>query len=141
DPKEGASCTPLSYNAYIYAFDDPVNRIDPTGRGEATIEQGQLIGIGLLASAGIIAFQKQIACDFGIAASLVTGVAASQNLFYVKSVRFHPDTCSAEVTVDPDCEPILRHAQMEVVKGRYFDMMTDPWDLYNKAYDTPNLGT
>jgi RHS repeat-associated protein len=32
DPAEGISCTPLSFNPYIYTLDNPVNRIDPTGR-------------------------------------------------------------------------------------------------------------
>jgi RHS repeat-associated protein len=32
DPAKGVSCTPLSFNPYIYTFDEPVDRIDPTGR-------------------------------------------------------------------------------------------------------------
>jgi RHS repeat-associated protein len=32
DPEEGATCTPLTQNSYIYGIDDPVDRADPTGR-------------------------------------------------------------------------------------------------------------
>jgi RHS repeat-associated protein len=32
DPVEGVSCTPLTYNPYIYAEDDPADQSDPTGQ-------------------------------------------------------------------------------------------------------------
>src|SRR5947209_17848668 len=32
DPVEGGRCTPITLNPYIYSWDDPANRIDPTGR-------------------------------------------------------------------------------------------------------------
>ena len=31
DPIEGGTCTPLSFNPYIYTLDDPIDRTDPTG--------------------------------------------------------------------------------------------------------------
>ncbi|HEY6972242.1 MAG TPA: RHS repeat-associated core domain-containing protein [Candidatus Angelobacter sp.] len=33
DPLEGTCCKPLTWNPYIYTWDNPVNRVDPTGRG------------------------------------------------------------------------------------------------------------
>jgi tetratricopeptide (TPR) repeat protein len=33
DPVQGGACYPLSQNPYVYAWDDPVDRIDPTGKG------------------------------------------------------------------------------------------------------------
>jgi RHS repeat-associated protein len=35
DPLEGRCCTPLSWNPYIYASDNPVNRIDPNGKEDS----------------------------------------------------------------------------------------------------------
>jgi RHS repeat-associated protein len=35
DPIEGRTCSTLSFNPYIYANDDPVNRIDPSGKAAA----------------------------------------------------------------------------------------------------------
>lgn len=32
DPLEGTCCYPLSWNPYIYTWNNPVNRIDPSGR-------------------------------------------------------------------------------------------------------------
>jgi len=32
DPEEGVTFTPLSINPYIYTLDDPIDRVDPTGR-------------------------------------------------------------------------------------------------------------
>jgi RHS repeat-associated protein len=32
DPVEGTVCSPLSFNPYIYANDDPVNHLDPSGQ-------------------------------------------------------------------------------------------------------------
>ena len=37
DPVEGIPCSPLTYNAYIYGNDEPVDSLDPTGR-QAIIE-------------------------------------------------------------------------------------------------------
>jgi RHS repeat-associated protein len=37
DPHEGKTCSPLNFNSYIYGNDDPVNRVDPSGR--AAIEE------------------------------------------------------------------------------------------------------
>ena len=31
DPVEGVQCTPITYNPYAYAWDDPIDRVDPTG--------------------------------------------------------------------------------------------------------------
>jgi len=42
DPEEGVPCTPLTFNPYIYATDDPVDSVDPTGR-QAIIEYLLLI--------------------------------------------------------------------------------------------------
>jgi hypothetical protein len=36
DPVQGGACYPLSQNPYVYAWDDPVDRIDPTGKGAIT---------------------------------------------------------------------------------------------------------
>jgi RHS repeat-associated protein len=37
DPYEGAACSPLTFNPYIYALDNPVDNVDPTGE-QAIIE-------------------------------------------------------------------------------------------------------
>src|SRR5437660_7893989 len=34
DPEEGAPCSPLTFNPYIYTRNNPVNRGDPTGRDD-----------------------------------------------------------------------------------------------------------
>jgi RHS repeat-associated protein len=54
DPEEGMSCTPLTFNSYIYAIDDPIDRADPTGRATtavATLAQGsEYLGLLVLVS-------------------------------------------------------------------------------------------
>src|SRR5947199_3684635 len=37
DLVEGRPCSPLSFNPYIYTWDDPVNRVDPTGRAAGAV--------------------------------------------------------------------------------------------------------
>jgi RHS repeat-associated protein len=47
DPLEGRGCCGMSFNPYIYVLQNPVNNIDPTGRGvmlEGILLRAQLIG-------------------------------------------------------------------------------------------------
>ena len=43
DPVEGQPCSPLTLNPYVYAGDDPVDRVDPTG-AQAIVEYALLLG-------------------------------------------------------------------------------------------------
>ena len=100
DPVEGMQCSPLSYNPYIYGSDDPVDRIDPTGRA-GVLDYSRTLQIGVFASSGIILFQKQIACLLRLSASALYGI--SQNIGNIASIRLNFSTCSAEV--EPKCPP------------------------------------
>jgi hypothetical protein len=69
----------MSYNPYIYASDDPVNRGDPTGRntialprpGAAGSEYALLLLISVAAAPAVALLGRELAKDFGCMAKLV----------------------------------------------------------------------
>ena len=63
----GSCSRPLRFNAYIYASDDPVNQIDPTGR-EAMIEYLLLrfrAVVQTVVETEEIEITCEVACQFG----------------------------------------------------------------------------
>jgi RHS repeat-associated protein len=77
DPEEGSRDLPLSFNPYIYTSDNPVNRIDPTGRADAVevaLEEGITIPEEVPA---IIALGLAIACVFNLTADELAAVLIS----------------------------------------------------------------
>jgi RHS repeat-associated protein len=101
DSFEGVQCSPLSFNPYIYGSDDPVNRIDPTGRADE-LDYSQALKIGVYAAPGLILLQKQIACVFSLTASVLYGIvqAGPGN---VGRITLNSNTCTANV--EPKCPP------------------------------------
>ncbi len=73
DPVEGMRCSPLSFNPYIYGSDDPVNRVDPTGRSD-TADVAILEELPPLTEPAIVALSAAIACALTKAA---TGLIAA----------------------------------------------------------------
>jgi RHS repeat-associated protein len=61
DPVEGFSCTPLTFNPYIYDLDEPVDRIDPTGQ-EAAVETLTLRWKDILTTSGQLVLAAALAC-------------------------------------------------------------------------------
>ena len=90
DPVEGAPCTPVTFNPYIYGRDNAVNRVDPTGRADvaeypflihlllftalvgthyATQQQNQTV------VTSIAAFGNTVDCEFSKLACNLTSLA------------------------------------------------------------------
>src|SRR5439155_8710848 len=101
DPVEGAPCTPLSYNPYIYASDDPVDQIDPTG-DQAILESLNLADSIFNTTGGLQTLGQQINCGYQWAASYV--VAAGQNIGYA-GVTFQKSGACQETATHPKPRP------------------------------------
>jgi RHS repeat-associated protein len=131
DPVQGGTCLPLSFNPYIYTFDDPANRIDPTGRD--SVETLRLPLIGFIASAGIIAYQREISCAFEWAATFVGGVAA--NLANDGAWHFQKTgPCQETVTREVDCNQVRKECEEEC----WIEVSSGPSRGYGGS-DTPML--
>src|SRR4051794_2492063 len=62
DQHEGSSCSPISSDPYIYAWNDPVDRIDPTGR--LVLEDVEIRKTPCKTIPGQIALSAIITCGF-----------------------------------------------------------------------------
>ena len=72
DPAEGVPCTPITYNSYIYAGDDPVDRIDPTGL--YTVDTALSYRLPTLTIPGQIVLGLAISCAYARTASTFAGM-------------------------------------------------------------------
>jgi RHS repeat-associated protein len=118
DPVQGGTCLPLSFNPYIYTYDDPVDSIDPTGR-EAFADFLIRYWKPLLVTTGIIIYRDAIACKLQWAATFVGGVAA--NLPITGTWHFQQTgQCQETVTKEPDCDQVRKECEepMLVVGAR-----------------------
>jgi RHS repeat-associated protein len=81
DPVGGSLTETVKANPYVYAGDDPVNLVDPSGRlsiaaqfGKACLEGGFAAGITVLIGAVITSFFIPITAPIGL---LAVGIAAT----------------------------------------------------------------
>ena len=106
DPEDGCLWHPDSQHKYLYASDDPVDRVDPSGRSDAAEEEGIIGNIDLqavgrptvpkgtfLGGIGLTGFGLEIACMYYTEGA---GVAvAGQNIGSPQSLQLLPAICSA----------------------------------------------
>jgi len=139
EPQSGRflSEDPLGFGAgdnfYPYVLNNPTNLRDPSGRSAGS---AALPAVG--GTAATICFGTGV-CETVI---VVGGtVVAVGGVLYIlsqsKPVSKTPDW--ARPNCGDACAKILAqiYSLMGVIKVRYYEMMTDPWDLYNKAYHMP----
>ena len=87
DPVEGKKCCGLSWNPYIYVKDNPVNAVDPTGRGD-TQEEIEVIDLTAIArGAAATALVAQAICDYELSASGLEAVTEPGNIGHVQTVH------------------------------------------------------
>jgi len=72
DPVEGNCCSPLRFNPYIYAVDDPANRLDPSGRQDIA-EYASLLRTGLLVVRTICYAVTVTSLTAGLVSDIFTG--------------------------------------------------------------------
>jgi RHS repeat-associated protein len=105
DPYEGASCSPLSYNPYIYAWDDPADRTDPTGR--LTAEDVEIRKLPWTTVAGQTAVAAAIICGLvKVGSGVVVAAANAGHPFTLEDAG--PCLFKASRIFPSDCPPDQR---------------------------------
>jgi RHS repeat-associated protein len=108
DPYEGARCSPPSLNPYIYTWNDPVDRLDPLGRG-ATVETAELDLAALLRGiAATYLLVQPLICHYATDASGVRAVTQADVLGHPQTLyRAGPCALSSKI-LPSDCPPAER---------------------------------
>ena len=103
DPKPGHIEIPRSLHKYLYASDDPVNRIDPRGK-EDLVEEGEEDEIPVAAEPGERALAARINCILDTAAGALNALSALESGDYLGggvgaiSLAVDWETCSGEAS-------------------------------------------
>ena len=116
DPLDGDTADPETMHKYLYASDDPVDRIDPTGQGAVaenvissrpaiTLAQAATgVAVGAAVPTTGLAVTLAILCNFSTQGDLV--YAVGQKLGFVQTVTFFGCTASSTVPrPEPAPEP------------------------------------
>jgi len=117
-------------NTYAYAAGNPNRYSDPRGLNPA---------IGCVAGA----WAGPVGC--GVGATVGTAVAGGIALAAIMSVpsdKSNVAVTTADVCKNDECTTIEAdiRARASELRARYFQLLRDPRDLYNRARDTANLG-
>ena len=157
DPYEGAACSPLSYNPYIYTWDSPVDRIDPTGR--LVVEDVEIrTKVSWRTVAGQTAFTAVILCGFAKATSgVIVGAANIGHPFTLEN--YGPCLFKASRILPSDCPPDQREPTPSNPGGTPFgpirgspckinldtgevwcrdQLHKDHWEVYRNKRDWPD---
>jgi len=136
DPEDGKPTAPPTLHRYLYASGDPVNGMDPTGRMD-TAEVGQIdLGIAARNAAAVYAVGLAVACELNTVASTI-GLAFDPT---IDKKTISPDVLNCSAKGRRGCgyyDAQIDSAAQEVM-ARYYELMTDPLDLFKLAYNTPN---
>ena len=151
DPEEGLLGLPQTLAPYPFTLNDPVNRIDPTGRASNTATLSKPAPgteyLGLLFLIASVAPHVQelgrtIACKFDLAGTYFASVV--QNALNGVSNPLDVERVSEceDKPKPPDCTPYEQaiQAAMGEVLARYQELLMDVNQLYCFAYDANNLG-
>ena len=142
DPQDGAVMTPATLHKYLYANGDPIDLADPTGRDADAGALRRPAGGALGEYTGLIIFVSlQVVPQVRTAESALLCLLASDATNFTANVTnalFYGNSGDIEKTgdctwgVNHDCtlyEEAIQTA-LELVKGRYDEMLIDIHKLY-----------
>ena len=142
---------PLGFGSiYPYAFNNPVGYTDPSGKAAGPALGPILVGGGAGVGAGFGAEIATGSTGGPVGALLVIiGLAGTYDYQQGHALCVAQGWCHASPSPQPDpqaqckkddCNNLLQeiYRYMNTINGRINDLLNDPLDLYNLAYDTPN---